>query len=85
MYKFQLKLLYNEEERFCTRTELLNFKITLPLDKLDMVSSKLVSIGLIFSDNIPVNIELVTFLLLFNISELRIWQNLKNSDNHRHL
>ena len=85
MYKFQLKLLYNEEERFCTRTELLNFKITLPLDKLDMVSSKLVSIGLIFSDNIPVNIQLVTFLLLFNISELRIWQNLKNSDNHRHL
>ena len=85
MYKFQLKLLYNEEERFCTRTELLNFKITLPLDKLDMVSSKLVSIGLIFSDNIPVNIQLVTFLLLFNISEVRIWQNLKNSDNHRHL
>ena len=39
---------------FCTKTELLNFKITLPLAKLDMISSRLVSNGLIFSDDILV-------------------------------
>ena len=50
-----MKLLYNEEELFCTKAELLNFKITLPLAKLYMVSSRLVSNDLIFSDDIPVN------------------------------
>ena len=49
MYVFKIKLLYNEEERFCTKTEFLNFKITLPLAKLDMVDSRQVSNGLIFS------------------------------------
>ena len=39
MYKFKMKLLYNEEEFFCTKIELLNFKITLLLVKLDMVVS----------------------------------------------
>ena len=53
MYKFKKKLLYSEEELFCAKTELLNFKITLPLAKLDMVGSMLVSNGLIFSDDIP--------------------------------
>ena len=33
-----MKLLYNEEEPFYTKTDLLNFKVTLPLAKLDMVS-----------------------------------------------
>ena len=32
-----MKLLYNEEEHFCTKTDLLNFKLTLPLAKLVMV------------------------------------------------
>ena len=72
MYKFKMKLLYNEEGFFCTKTELLNFKITLPLATLDIVASRLVSNGLTFSDDIPVNIQLVTFLLLFNIFELSI-------------
>ena len=31
-----MKLLYNEEELFCSTAELLNFKITLPLAKLDI-------------------------------------------------
>ena len=61
MYEFKIKLLYNEEEHFYTKTELLNFKITPPLGKLDMVGSRLVSNGLIFSDNIPVDSQLVTF------------------------
>ena len=43
---------YKYEELSCTETELLNFKITLPLAKLDMVSSRLVSYGLIFLDDI---------------------------------
>ena len=78
MYKFKIKLLYNEEELFFTTTNLLNFKITLPLAKLDMVDSRLVSNGLIFSDDIPVDIQLVTFLLLSNIRELSIGAKTKN-------
>ena len=78
MYKFKIKLLYNEEELFSTTTDLLNFKITLPLAKLDMVDSRLVSNGLIFSDDIPVDIQLVTFLLLSNIRELSIGAKTKN-------
>ena len=72
MYKFKIKLLYNEEKKFCTKTAFLNFKIILPLAKLDMVGSRLVSNGLIFSDDAPVNIQLVTFFLLSNIKELTI-------------
>ena len=68
-------LLYNVEKLFCTKAELLNFKFTLkplnlPLAKLDIVSSRPISNGLIFSDDILVNIQLVTFLLLSNIREL---------------
>ena len=70
MYKFKMKLLHNEEKVFCTKTEWLNFKITLLLAKLNMVSSRLVSNGLIFSNSIPDNIQLLTFLLLPNIREL---------------
>ena len=69
MYKFKIKLLYNEENIFPTKTELLNFKFTLPLDKLDIVGSRLVSNGLIFSDDTLIDIQLVTFyyyLLLGN-------------------
>ena len=72
MYKFKIKLLYYEENFFRTKTELLNFKITLPLAKLDMVGSRLISNGLIISDDIPVDIQSVTFLLLSNIRELSI-------------
>ena len=62
-----MKLLYNDEKPFCTNAELLSFKITLPLAKLDMVNSKLVSNGLIFSGDIPVGTQLVTSLLLCNL------------------
>ena len=72
MYKFKIKLLYYKENFFRTKTELLNFKITLPLAKLDMVGSRLISNGLIISDDIPVDIQSVTFLLLSNIRELSI-------------
>ena len=72
MHKFKIKLLYNKEKLFCTKTEMLNFKITVTLAKLDMVASRLVTNGLIFLDGIPVNIQLVTFSLLSIISELEI-------------
>ena len=49
---------------------MLNFHIILPLAKLDVVISRLVSNSLVFSVDIPVDIELVTFLLLSNTSEL---------------
>ena len=49
-----------------------NFTITIPLAKLNMIGSRLVSNGLIFSDDIPVDIQLVTFLLLSYIMELSI-------------
>ena len=61
MYKVRIKLLYNEEKLFCTKAELLNFKFTLPLAELDIVGSRPVSNGLIFSDDIPVDIQSVTF------------------------
>ena len=67
-----MKLLYKVEELFCTKTELSNFKINLPLAGLDKVSSRLVSNGLIFSDEILVDIQSITFLLLCNISETSI-------------
>ena len=57
---------------FCTKTHLLNFKFTLSLAKLDIVGSKLTSNGLILSDDIPVIIQVVTFLLLSNVRELSI-------------
>ena len=65
------------EKSFCIKAELLNFKITLPMANLDMVGSRLVSNGLIFSDDILVKIQLVTFLLLSNIRELSIGSKTK--------
>ena len=67
-----MKLLYNEEKKFCAEIDLLNFEFTLPLAKLDKVGSRLVSNGLIFSDDILVDIQLLTLLLLSNIRELSI-------------
>ena len=72
MYKFKIKLLRNAETFFCTKTELLNFKVTLPLSKSGIIISRLVSNGLIFSGDIPVDVQLVTFLFLSNIMELNI-------------
>ena len=68
MYKFKIKLHYNEEDFFCNKTELPNFKITLPLTKLDMVGSNLLSNSLFFQ----VIFQLVAFLLLSNVSEFSI-------------
>ena len=77
MDEFKLKLLYNKGELFCTKTESLNFKVTLSLAKLDSVGSRLVSNGLIVGGNITVRIQLVILLLLSNISELSIWAKTK--------
>ena len=63
---------------FCTKTQLLNLKITLSLPKLDIISSKLVSNGLIFSVDILVNIQLVHVLLLSNIGEISIGVKTRN-------
>ena len=52
-----MNLLYNEEELFFTKTELLNFNFTLRFAKSDIVSSRLVSNGLIFSDDITVHTQ----------------------------
>ena len=48
MYKVKLKLLYNEEKTFWTKTELLNFKLTLSFAKLVMVAARSGWTGLIF-------------------------------------
>ena len=37
-----------------------------------MVGSRLVYNGLVFSDDIPADIQLVTFLLLSNITEINV-------------
>ena len=46
--------------------------LTLSLAKLDMIGARLESNGLIFSDDIPVDIQLLTLLLLSHVSKLSI-------------
>ena len=80
-----MKLLYNEEEFSCTKTELLNFKITLPLAKLDMVGSRLVSNGLFFLGDTLIGIRLVTFYYYPVLVNEALVQKLKSSDNYNRL
>ena len=58
------------KENILASKQLLNCNFTLPSAKLDMVVSRLVSNGLVFSDNTPVDIHVVTFILLCNTTEL---------------
>ena len=58
------------KENILAPKQLLNCNFTLPSAKLDMVISRLVSNGLVFSDNTPVDILVVTFILLCNTTEL---------------
>ena len=80
-----MKLQYNEEDFFCTKTELLDFRLTLPLAKLVMIEGRLVSNGLIISGESEADIHSVIFLLLPNVIELSIGAKLKKIDNHRYL
>ena len=48
MYKFKMKLLYDEEKMFWTKTELLHFKLAFLFAKLGMVETRLVLNGLTF-------------------------------------
>ena len=50
-----------------------------------MVGSRLVSNGLIFSDDIPVNTQLVTFCYYPMLGKVVLRQKLKVSDNQCHL
>ena len=51
---------------------MLNFSFPLPLAKLDIVSLRQISNGSIFLDDIEVNIQLLTFLLLSDIKEITL-------------
>ena len=77
MYKFKIWLLYKKEKLFCAKAGLLNFNIILTLVELEMVGSRLVSNGLIFYGNSLIKIQLVTLLLLSNVSKLDIGANTK--------
>ena len=81
MHKFKMKFPYNEEDFFCIKAEFLNFKITIPLAKLDMymVISRLISNDLIFSNDILVNGQLATYILFSNIGELNFGAKTKNT------
>ena len=46
--------------------------VTLPLAKLVLVGERLISIGLFFLDDTPIDIQLVFLLLLSNVSKLSI-------------
>ena len=50
-----------------------------------MVGSRLVSSGLIFSDDIPVDIQEVTFSLLYNIMGISIGTKTRNFDSYHNL
>ena len=58
MYELKMKLLNNEEELFLFKTEFLSFTIALPLAKLDMVCLRSPLRRLIFSGDIPLDIQL---------------------------
>ena len=72
-----MKLLCIEVEIFSNKTKLLNFKVILPLTQLEVVGSRSISNGLVFSDDNPVDIQLVIFLLLSSITELSIGEKTK--------
>ena len=59
-----------KKNSFFTKIELLNFKITLLLAKLDIVGSRPVSNYLIFSGDIRVDIQSLTFSLLSILGKL---------------
>ena len=62
-------MLYNGENFSYTKTDLLSYSMF----KLNIIGLRLVWNGLIFSDNMPVDNQLVTFLLESNIDETKIW------------
>ena len=72
-----MELLHNEEELCCNP----------PLPKLDIISARQKSHGFIFSGDIPVDVQLVTFFLpsIVNAGKLTIGDKLKNFDSHDHL
>ena len=55
MHRFKIKLLYNEEKLFCTKTKLVNFKSNLLWAKLDTAGSKPASNALIVPHGILVD------------------------------
>ena len=69
IYKFKKKLLYNGENFSYTKADLLSYSMF----KLNIIGLRLVWNGLIFSDDMPVDNQLVTFLLESNIDETKIW------------
>ena len=72
MHKSKMKLICYEKEFVYIKTELLSFRFTLALAKLDMIDERLVLNGSSFSGDTSVNVQLVTFLLLSSVKELRI-------------
>ena len=68
----------NEQELFCTKKQLLVFKILLYFPKLNFIGEKTKPNSLTFSKDILVDIQSVTFLLLLsNVNELSIGEKTK--------
>ena len=59
-------------KKICTKTDLLNFKLILLLAKSVMVETRLISNGLNLLGDIINDNQLITFLLVSNISEQSI-------------
>ena len=64
MYKFKIKILYSKGYFFCTKTELLNFKLLRPFAKSVRVGARLTSNGLISLAGTPVGIQPVPFIVI---------------------
>ena len=78
MRKFKMKLLYYEEESSCTEIGLLSFMLTLLLLKLDIIGARLEPNRPIFSGDIWLDMELLTFwLLLSYVTESSIGEKAK--------
>lgn len=70
--KFKIQVVHNEVEHFFTKMELLDFKVNLALTKLEMVESRLVTNGFIFSDDISDYIHLVVCYCYLKILKVLI-------------
>ena len=66
-----MKLLYNEEEFCYLKTEFLNFMLTQPLAKWDVIGAKLESDELKLDTHLPNKID----LFYFNESRLEMMKN----------
>ena len=82
MFKFKTKLLCNEEEFCCTKTELLNFEIILSFPKLDITGARLKSEDFILVISVDIKYFYAMWVILTLVKKLKKIINLVNCKLH---